>query len=127
MVTKISTEQWMAEWKSQDIINPMQRCICVLPFSVNEIEEKYGLSFEYFDGDGLGECFGESIAINHFLFWLQGSISRESKEMGISVFIKQTKTNPVVYLNAICKAFSIKEQDLQDVNREWLAELRRSE
>lgn len=122
MITRISADQWMAEWKSPDVINPMHRCICVLPFSVSEIEVQYGLSFEGFDGDGLGECFGETIAINHLLFWLQGSFSRDSKEMGIAVFIKQTKTNPTIYLNAICQAFNIKEKDLQDVNRDWLAE-----
>ncbi|WP_144394243.1 hypothetical protein [Pleionea sediminis] len=89
--------------------------LCVIQCSVQELEEKYDLNFNEYVEDGLGTCFSCYVKINECFYSFLDCFSKESKDIGVSVYIRSFESNPESCLNLLYSAMDISSNDLTDV------------
>lgn len=86
--------------------------LCQLPFSVQEIENMFNISFFEYTEDGLGLCYGAYIEIEDKMYFLMGFNSKIDKELCILVQVKNYETKLRDLLDSICKDFKINKDSL---------------
>jgi hypothetical protein len=92
--------------------------LCQLPYSVEELENMFSLSFFEYIEDGLGLCYGSYIKIEDKMYFLMGFNSKMDKELCVLVQVKNYETNLADFLNVICKEFEVSKDELLWVNSE---------
>jgi len=92
-----------SEW--DEVANSMQ--LCELPFSVEEIESKFSLSFFEYQEQGLGDCYGAYIHHGTSKYFLMGHADKTNKTPGVTVFIRSFEKNPKQSLANIYDGFQI--------------------
>jgi hypothetical protein len=109
---QINREEWF------DSSNHRFYCIqlCQLPFSVQELENMFNLSFFEYLEDGLGLCYGAYIEIEDKMYFLMGFKSKIDKELCVLVQVKNYETNLIALLDNICKEFKVSKNSLIWVN-----------
>ena len=89
--------------------------LCVIPYSVKQLEESFKLKFDQYVEAGLGDCFAAYVNICKTKYFLMGCVSRESMELGISVYIRSFERTPSISLEQICRFFKIDKEKLEDI------------
>lgn len=112
MITQITEEEWF------NVANKRFHCfhMCSFPFSVSEIEEKFGLTFFEYEEDGLGTHYGCYISIEDKMFYILGLLSKNFKDYGVTVVIKEFEVDKLNFLECICSEFGIGGADLLWLN-----------
>jgi len=96
------------DWNKQDI----SIRICELPLSVFDIEKLFGFEFFEFTEPGLGCCFAIVIRCHGQLFWLQGYIAKDTKEIGVVASVPGNTMDTEKCLVTLCECLCVKRSDL---------------
>ncbi len=86
--------------------------ICQLPYSVNEIQDVFDISFTEYVEPGLGLCFSAYVSIENKKCMLTGYMDKTDKEASVLVQIRNIETNLLDFIDAICRGFNIKKESL---------------
>jgi hypothetical protein len=107
-MNQITESEWKVSWVEPGYLFQ----ICQLPFSVQEIEEKFNLSFFDYIEDGLGVCFGAFIKIENQKYFLIGYGNKANKNPSVVVHLKSFEKNDVSLREKICQGFRIARSNL---------------
>jgi len=108
MVEQITESEWNNEWAKSGFL----RQLCQMPYSINEIENKFKLSFTEYTEDGLGICFDTYIRISFQLYRLVGFHDKEDKSHSVVVQVKSFEKDLKALLNNVCKEFETSIENL---------------
>ncbi|MDF1629111.1 MAG: hypothetical protein P1U78_04865 [Alcanivoracaceae bacterium] len=87
--------------------------LCRLPFSVDSVEKKLDVDFEYIGNEGLGDSYICSVTIEDNLCLLQGFVSKDNDEYGVTVSMLSNSRDPQKMLNEVCDLFGLGLNELQ--------------
>jgi len=113
MLKRIPISEWLYESRKPLAKHEPQLFLCELPFSVKEMEDRYGLDFFEHEEDGLGDCYSDTVKINEVPYLFFGTGSRENKDICVCAkFLKSEITMPFC-LDNLCAGLVIDKAELR--------------
>ncbi|MDD5272811.1 MAG: hypothetical protein PHU14_08850 [Methylovulum sp.] len=86
-----------AEWYQLSTEHFYCKQLCHLPYSVQEVENMFGISFFEYTEEGLGICYAAFISIEGRMCLLKGTASKEDNIIGVLVEVKNFEKNLALY------------------------------
>ncbi len=105
---QITESKWHEGWIGLGHLKQL----CQLPYSVQEIEDKFNLTFFVYTEDGLGICYGVYITIENQMYFLMGFHNKEDKIHSVLVQVKSFEKNLPRLLDKLCQEFRINRSAL---------------
>jgi len=89
--------------------------LCELPYSVQEVCDRFGIKFEEYLEDGLGECFAAIVQVEDSLYFLRGFGDMAQKEIGVCVNMPGDHPDPQLGLEQVAANFEASIPDMAHI------------
>ncbi len=86
--------------------------LCSLPLSVNEFRQRTGIELEEFEEANKGVCYCAFVQLGQLKYFIQGFVSRESKQPPIAVDMEGNNADPAASLFSLLEYFDLDAADL---------------
>lgn len=108
LMKQITESEWNGTWIEKWYL----KGLCQLPYSVQELEDNFNLSFSSYVEDGLGRCYGAFVVIENQMYFLRGFHNKEDKTHSVLVQVKSFEKNLLCLLDRLCQEFRVERSAL---------------